>query len=261
MQNSTFKALVDELHHFIMNASGKKGGPRRFIPNGPICPDVRRACAIRWFSGASEYDLMTTYGIGHSDTVQSYKYVVDAINSHPKFNIEYPKDHDDQRQIARGFHNVSSAGFRCCAGAIDGILIWIHKPSKKDCMDVGCSDGKFMCSRKKKFGLNCQAVCDVRGRILDISIMYPGSSSDCLAFEGMSLFHQLENGLLAPGLCLFGDNECTLHGNSICGSVRWDKGRLKLLSFAAANTHGMHLRNVDTSMGSTTERDTSEYHN
>jgi hypothetical protein len=63
-----------------------------------------------------------------------------------------------------------------------------------------------MCLRKKKFGLNCQAVCDLRGRILDISIMYPGSTSDCLAVEGMSLFHQLENGLLAPGLCLFGDN-------------------------------------------------------
>jgi hypothetical protein len=132
MQYSTFKALADKLRHDIINASGKKGGPRRFIPNGPICPDVRLACAIRWFSGASAYDLMTTYGIGHSDTVQSYWYVVDAINSHPKFNIEYPKDHDDQRQIARGFHNVSSAGFRRCAGAIDGILIWIHKPSKKD---------------------------------------------------------------------------------------------------------------------------------
>ena len=69
---------------------------------------------------------MTTYGIGHSDTLRSYWYVVDAINSHPKFNIEYPKDYDNQGQIARGFHNVSSAGFRCCAGAIDGILIWIH---------------------------------------------------------------------------------------------------------------------------------------
>lgn len=29
---------------------------------------------------------------------------------------------------------------------------------------------------------------------------------NCLAFEGMSLFTRLENGLLAPGLCLFGDN-------------------------------------------------------
>jgi hypothetical protein len=149
---------------------------------------------------------MTTYGIGHSDTIRSYWYVVDALNSHPNFKIEYPDDHEDQRQIARGFQKVSGADFKCCAGAIDGILIWIHKPSKKDCADVGCNDGKFMCTRKSKFGLNCQAVCDVRGSILDISIMYPGSTSDCLAFEGMSLFHRLENGLLAPGLCIFGDN-------------------------------------------------------
>jgi DDE superfamily endonuclease len=41
---------------------------------------------------------------------------------------------------------------------------------------------------------------------MDISIIFPGSTSDCLAFEGMSLFQKLEEGLLAPGLCLFGDN-------------------------------------------------------
>ena len=49
-------------------------------------------------------------------------------------------------------------------------------------------------------------MCDARGRILDLSIVYPGSTSDCLAFEGMSLFQKLEDGLLAPGLCIFGDN-------------------------------------------------------
>ena len=206
MHYSTFKALADELRPYVIHACGQRGGPKRFVPNGPISPDVRLACAIRWFSGGSAYDLMTMYGIVHSDTIKSYWYVVEAINSHPNFKIEYPEDHEDQRQIARGFENISSAGFKCCAGAIDGILIWIHKPSKQDCMDVGCNDGKFMCTRKSKFGLNCQAVCDVRGRILDMSIMYPGSTSDCLAFEGMSLFHRLENGLLAPCLCIFGDN-------------------------------------------------------
>ncbi len=92
------------------------------------------------------------------------------------------------------------------AGAIDGILIWVHKPSPKDCVDAGCSSGKFFCGRKKKFGLNCQAVCDVWGRILDILILYSGSTSDCLAFEGISLFHKLEDGILAPGLCIFGNN-------------------------------------------------------
>ena len=74
-------------------------------------------------------------------------------------------------------------------------------------MDNGCDKGRFYCGRKKKYGLNCQAVCDVKGRILDISILYPGSTSDCLAFESMSLFQKLEEeGILAAGLCIFGDN-------------------------------------------------------
>jgi hypothetical protein len=74
-------------------------------------------------------------------------------------------------------------------------------------VDAGCSSGKFLCGRKTKFGLNCQAFCDVRGRILDISILCPGSTSDCLAFKGMSLFHKLEDGILAPaGLCIFCNN-------------------------------------------------------
>jgi hypothetical protein len=58
--------------------------------------------------------------------------------------------------------------------------------------------------RKEKFGLNCQAACNVKGQFLDISMLHPGNTSDCLAFEGMSLFHRLEQGILAPDLCLFG---------------------------------------------------------
>ena len=207
MKYSTFKRLAEELRPFIIKASGQKDVVRPgYPPNGRISPDVRLACAIRWFAGGSAYDLMTTFGIGHTDTINSFWYVVDAINGHPSFNIEYPDNHGKQMTIAQGFHEVSAAGFNSCAGAIDGVLIWIHKPSKKDCRDAGCDEGKFYCGRKKKFGLNCQAVCDVRGRILDISVLYPGSTSDCLAFEGMSLFQKLEQGILAPGLCLFGDN-------------------------------------------------------
>jgi hypothetical protein len=131
---------------------------------------------------------------------------VDAINRYPRFNIAYPDNHNRQRYIAEGLYKASSAGFRCCAGAIDGILIWVHKPSPKDCVDAGCSSDKFLCGRKKKFGLNCQAVCDARGRIVDILILYPGSTLDCLTFKGMSLFQKLEDGILAPGLCTFGNN-------------------------------------------------------
>jgi hypothetical protein len=37
-------------------------------------------------------------------------------------------------------------------------------------------------------------------------IQYPGSTSDIHAFKGMILYVRLEDGLLAPGLSLFGDN-------------------------------------------------------
>ena len=54
MQYLTFKTLADEVCPYIVAASGqnKKGCTSRFIPNGPILPDVRLACAIRWFSEA-----------------------------------------------------------------------------------------------------------------------------------------------------------------------------------------------------------------
>ncbi len=152
MKYRTFKRLAHALRPYIIAASGQKGGPPGSIRNGPISSDVRLACAIRWFAGGSVYDLMSTYGISQTDTVKSFWFVVLAINRNPNFNIEYPSDHEEQKRIAQGFHAVSSAGFKSCAGAIDGLLVWIHKPAPKDCIDSGCSSGKFMCARKMKFG-------------------------------------------------------------------------------------------------------------
>ena len=51
-----------------------------------------------------------------------------------------------------------------------------------------------------------QGTCDYKGRFLDVSIGHPGSTSDFLAFDTSILKHRLENGLLAPGLVILGDN-------------------------------------------------------
>ena len=141
MKYTTFKRLANDLRQSIVNISGQKnGGQSRHGPNWRISPDVRLACrAIRWFTRGSPYDIMTTFGIGHTNTFNSFWYVVEAVNKHPNFVISYPDDHDTQRAIAEGFFKVSRAGFKCCAGAIDGILIWTHKSSKKDYRDAGCS--------------------------------------------------------------------------------------------------------------------------
>lgn len=96
-------------------------------------------------------------------------------------------------------------------GQLIGFLFLVHiNRHQKIVKTPGVAQANsFVGRRKKKVDLNCQAVYDGWGRILDMSILYPGLKSDCLMFEGiMFLFQKLEQGILAPaGLCLFGDIE------------------------------------------------------
>ena len=176
------------------------------IPNGIISSSARLGIALRYFAGGSPYDIMVKFGVSHSSVFECVWIIVQAVNELSAMKISYPSDVETQKKIARGFCNASKVKFDCCAGAIDGILIWMHKPSQKEADAAGVGQKKFLCGRKSKFGLNCQALCDVRGRFLDISITYGGSSSDCLAFEASELHKRLEEGLLADGLVIFGDN-------------------------------------------------------
>ena len=177
------------------------------IPNGPIPTNLRLGIALRFFKGCPSLDVSEIFGVSHAAVIDtSIWIVVQAINELAVFNLEYPADHQTQLKIAEGFRRVSDVEFDNCAGAIDGILIWIHKPSLSQSTESGIGQQKFFCGRKTKFGLNCQAVADVRGRFLDVSINYGGASSDLLAFEASTLCHRLEKGLLAPNLSLYGDN-------------------------------------------------------
>jgi hypothetical protein len=86
--------------------------------------------------------------------------VVEATHCTNLFNLVFPVDHDAQRELVRQFSICSQVGFDCCVGAVDGILIWILKPSPSCCIHSKCDTSKFFCGRKHKFGLNCQAVAD-----------------------------------------------------------------------------------------------------
>ncbi len=139
---------------------------------------------------------------------------------------------------------VSRHSFKCCAGAIDGILTWAHKPSKKDCREAGCDEGKFNCSRKS-------------WQILDISIQYPACTSNCLVFEGMglSLHQKQEDGILAPRLCIFfGNNACLKHsirGDTLSWHVWWDTRFLWHLSLPIEDTNWVCIRYTPNEVGNT----------
>jgi hypothetical protein len=73
--------------------------------------------------------------------------VVEAVNKVPSLE-----------QIAKEFKEKSMAGFDNCAGCIDVILIWIHKPDRHILQSTKCGQSKFFCGIK--IGLNMQATCD-----------------------------------------------------------------------------------------------------
>jgi hypothetical protein len=85
--------------------------------------------------------------------------VVDVVNNNKHLGIQFP-DHSEQLEIAHSFQQMSGAKFGTVVGAIDGILIWILKPSKRECRQLQCGEASFFCARKDKFGFNMQAICD-----------------------------------------------------------------------------------------------------
>jgi DDE superfamily endonuclease len=205
MEPTSFWKLCTMLRPFFVKPSKKKC--RNGAKNGLIPLPTKISVALRYFAGGSPYDISVVHGISHTDVFRNVWQVVDAVNKCQELGFRYPTDHAEQQKIADGFKRVSCGIFDCCAGAIDGILIWLERPSGKHCDVSGCGAKKFFCGRKKKFGLNMQATCDHEKRFLDIYLGHPASTSDYLSFCSSPLFCSLEaNGFMKAGLCLFGDN-------------------------------------------------------
>jgi hypothetical protein len=174
--------------------------------NGLIPTETRLSVAIRYFAGGRPEDIAICHGIGHSEVFYSCWMVVDAVNDCPELAIGFPKCHQRQKELALAFQEKSAAGIDCCAGAVDGMLLWIEKPTVAECAIAECAAKKFFCGRKHKFGLNMQGTCDAEGKFLDVSIGHPASTSDFLAFSTSKFHKKIESpGYLAPGLCIFGD--------------------------------------------------------
>ena len=82
--------------------------------------------------------------------------------SHIMLDIDFLESHEDQVGIIiiEGFQNKRAIDINSCVGAIDGILIWTHRPSTNNIKVIKFGSTKFICGRKMKYGLNTMAVCD-----------------------------------------------------------------------------------------------------
>jgi len=206
MTQNSFWRLYDILLPNMPNPEEHKRGS---TPNGDISVATRLAMALRYFCGGDPKDIGLTHGVNNTtEVMKSVWNVVDAVNATSSMDIKFPKSHEEQKRVAEGFRCKSRIGLGNCVGAIDGLLIWIHKPTSTDIKDnIGFGPKKFFCGRKKKYGVNMMGTCDSTGKFLDVEIQFPGSSSDFYAFLNSDLRKKLEQvGFLAEGLCLYGDN-------------------------------------------------------
>ena len=87
----------------------------------------------------------------------------------------------------------SDVGFDNCVGCTDGILIWTNKPTENILHNFKLTGKLFIgakkcfCGRKKRFGLNVQAIYDDKRQFIDIETSHPASKSDYLVFVTSSI--------------------------------------------------------------------------
>lgn len=185
-QNSFWRLYDILLPNLPIHQRKRKRGK---TPNGDITMPTCLAMALRYFCGGDPKDIGHTHGVSNTtEVMKSVWYVVDAVNATPSLDIKFPSTHEGQRKVAAWFRRKSRIGLGNCVGAIDRLLVWIHKPTSIDVEEnIGFGPKKFFCGRKKKFGLNMMGTCDSNGKFLDVEIKFPGSSSDFYAFLNSDL--------------------------------------------------------------------------
>jgi DDE superfamily endonuclease len=140
-------------------------------------------CFLRVAASASVYDIMLVFGIGCILDLRQNDPTVPAI----RYFLSYMPQ-GAKRNCTRVLQEVGSQ----IPGVLDGLLIWTNCPTESDAALAKCSIAKFFCGCKYKYGLNMQAICNARGWFLEVSVMYPASTSDVLSFESSSLYRKLE---------------------------------------------------------------------
>ena len=147
MQKESFYKLYhilkpEMVKHFLKGSNSRKRKRGNSVYH--IDLRIRLSAAIRYFAGGDPYDIMVSHGISHSSVYTSIWGVVNCVNQCKRLEFQFP-DYEEQREISRGFMKMSGALFDNVIGAIDGMLIWTVKPSKRECKQEKCGEKNFKC--------------------------------------------------------------------------------------------------------------------
>jgi len=133
------------------------------LRGGPILPEIKLCCAIRWLAGGSYSDIHMFVGITRPSFCRVVWQVIRAINNCTELNIIFPATQEDFDALADGFTSLSTGeAITNCVGVIDGYHLEIEVPPKDVVRNVrSCYSGHY-----KTYGVNVQAIADYNSRFL-----------------------------------------------------------------------------------------------
>lgn len=161
------------------------------------------AIALRYFAGGSYLDLIRRSGISKQGIYSCVHRVVKAVNSTSEVgHVEFPTTLDECHAFAAEWAELSGPSgdrglFNTAIGMLDGILVRIKAPSIPRAED-------YRSGHKKAYGVNVQACCDARLRIMFLSCKTPGKTNDLKAYRKSDLSRLIES--LPEGFWVGGDN-------------------------------------------------------
>jgi hypothetical protein len=180
---------------------------------GWISGEVKLAITLRMLAGGSYLDLGLIFGTGSTYPYTIFNNVItrwickdDLVKIS---GLEYCNNDVRMEAVARDFADGSNHLFSGCIGAIDGWIVKIRKPSKKDKV----RNPKSFYSRKGFYAVSVQAIVDKKKRIIFRSIESRGAEHDSTAFKRTGLYKWLEDNwmiLKEKGYYFIGDSAYAL---------------------------------------------------
>lgn len=124
---------------------------------GAILPEISLFCTLRWLAGGSYLDIFALTGVPVPSFYHVCYLTLRLIIGCKELDFRFPKTEADCLVLADGFRSVSYLdAIANCVGAIDGYLLRIITPTRKQAGNVkSFYSGHYQCS-----GMNIQAVCD-----------------------------------------------------------------------------------------------------
>jgi DDE superfamily endonuclease len=167
---------------------------------GPIIPELRLYCTLRYLAGGSYLDIHYFCGISETSFYSSVWRVIELLNASPMLNIHFPQTVQECEFAAEGFRSVSSGdAIVNCVSVVDGLLVHISTPSKKEAKNVR----SFFSGHYQSYGMNIQAACDHQCRFTFLGVAGPGVMSDREAIGQVPLHRMIEE--LPERYCVIGD--------------------------------------------------------